>query len=232
MVGLSVRPIRTKEGRALSPVVRSSGPSRRHRQADRCCYVAVLEWRVLYDVPLRAMSGSKGRGATASPAPKTSIWAKLTSYQSKPTEETFPELPDVLIWVRILLGVLYGISLGLRNQVGWVGILFALNVTTMLPTVYVSAFLGADPEKFKQGLTFVGVPNAMATCLLVWIVVFTHQHEEEESAFARAVVQKVADAVTSAGEETTDGSEADGAASSATAGNAGEGSASAEDTEF
>ena len=178
------------------------------------------------------MSGSKGRGATASPAPKTSIWAKLTSYQSKPTEETFPELPDVLIWVRILLGVLYGISLGLRNQVGWVGILFALNVTTMLPTVYVSAFLGADPEKFKQGLTFVGVPNAMATCLLVWIVVFTHQHEEEESAFARAVVQKVADAVTSAGEETTDGSEADGAASSATAGNAGEGSASAEDTEF
>ena len=101
----------------------------------------------------------------------------------------------------------------------------------MLPTVYVSAFLGADPDKFKQGLTFVGVPNAMATCLLVWIVVFTHQHEEEESAFARAVVQKVADVVTNAGagDEIT---EADGAASSATAENAGEGSASAEDTEF
>ena len=174
------------------------------------------------------MSGPKSRGATASP-PKKTILAKLTSYQSKPTEETFPELPDVLIWARILLGALYGISLGLRNQVGWVGILFALNVTTMLPTVYVSAFLGADPDKFKHRLTFVGVPNAMATCLLVWIVVFTHQHEEEESAFARAVVQKVADAVTN--EETTDGSEADGAAASATA-DAGEGSASAEDTEF
>ena len=199
------------------------------RQTARCYNVAVLERRVLYDVPLYAMSGPKSRGATAGP-PKKTILAKLTSYQSKPTEETFPELPDVLIWVRILLGALYGISLGLRNQVGWVGILFALNVTTMLPTVYVSAFLGADPDKFKQGLTFVGVPNAMATCLLAWIVVFTHQHEEEESAFARAVVQKVADVVTNAGagDEIT---EADGAAS-ATAESAGESSASAEDTEF
>ena len=170
------------------------------------------------------MTGSKNTrgGATATSAPaKKSIFAKLTDYQSKPTEETFPELPDVLIWIRIVLGVFYGISLGLRNQVGWVGILFALNVTTMLPTVYVSAFLGADPDNFKQGLTFVGVPNAMATCLLVWIMVFTHQHEEEESAFARAIVQKVADAVTAAGGE--EGSESNGQA-------AGDGGASTADT--
>ena len=170
------------------------------------------------------MSGSKKSssrgGATATIAPaKKSIFAKLTDYQSKPTEEMFPELPDILIWIRIVLGVLYGVSLGLRNQVEWVGILFALNVTTMLPTVYVSAFLGATEDNFKQGLTFVGVPNAMATCLLVWIMVFTHQHEEEESAFARAIVQKVVDAATAAasdGEGGSDGeSVADGGASAA-----------------
>jgi len=185
------------------------------------------------------MGGSKnahGAATTSAPAKKsTSTWSKLTAYQSKPTEETFPELPDILIWLRIVLGVFYGISLGLRNQVGWVGILFALNVTTMLPTVYVSAFLGADPDKFKQGLTFVGVPNAMATCLLVWIIVFTHQHEEEESAFARAVVQKVADVVTAAtaggeGGEGNEESTAGGGDSAAET--AGEGPASVEDTEF
>ena len=178
------------------------------------------------------MSGSKKNargGATATSAPaKKSIFAKLTDYQSKPTEETFPELPDVLIWIRIVLGVLYGISLGLRNQVGWVGILFALNVTTMLPTVYVSAFLGATEDNFKQGLTFVGVPNAMATCLLVWIMVFTHQHEEEESAFARAIVQKAVDAATAAASDGEGGSNgesaADGGASAADSG--------AEDREF
>mmetsp|Transcript_9381 Transcript_9381/g.26375 ORF Transcript_9381/g.26375 Transcript_9381/m.26375 type:complete len:183 (-) Transcript_9381:316-864(-) len=182
------------------------------------------------------MSASKSaRGTTSSLPAKKTILAKLTSYQSKPTDETFPELPDILIWVRMILGVFYGISLGLRNQVGWVGMLFALNVTTMLPTVYVSAFLGADPENFKQGLTFVGVPNAMATCLLVWIIVFTYQHEDEESAFARAVVQKVADTVTNSGkeEEIIGGSEADGGASTATAETPGEGAAApAEDTEF
>lgn len=170
------------------------------------------------------MSGSKknargGATATSAPPAKKSIFAKLTDYQSKPTEETFPELPDVLIWIRIVLGVFYGISLGMRNQVGWVGILFALNVTTMLPTVYVSAFLGADPDNFKQGLTFVGVPNAMATCLLVWIMVFTYQHEEEESAFARAIVQKVVDAATAAASDGEGGSNgesvADGGASTA-----------------
>ena len=136
------------------------------------------------------MSSSSGASAVNSNS-TSSILSKLCSFQSKPSYETFPELPDMIIWIRIVLAVTYGISLGLRNQTGFAGILFALNVVTFLPIVYINSYLNADTDSYKNGLNFVGVPNAMATCVLVWIIIFTHEHSEEESAFAAATVQKI-----------------------------------------
>lgn len=50
-----------------------------------------------------------------------SIRSKLFAFQSKPTASTFPELPDIIIWVRIVLGAAYGVNLGLKDEVGGVG---------------------------------------------------------------------------------------------------------------
>lgn len=126
-----------------------------------------------------------------------------------------------------MLGALYGISLGLRSQVGFPGILFGMNVVTFMPIVYINSYLGADTESYKQGLNFVGVPNAMALCILIWIVIFSDQHEEEENAFVAAAVRKVVDAVAGAEDradasgstiaDTEGGSDGEDAAAAATA---------------
>ena len=43
------------------------------------------------------------------------VLSKAVQYNTKPTEETFPELPDVLVWLRFMLAVVYGSFLGIRN---------------------------------------------------------------------------------------------------------------------
>lgn len=156
--------------------------------------------------------------------------SKLSSFRSNPSHETFPELPDAILWIRIVLGVTYGISLGLRNQVGFAGIMFATNVVTFLPILYINSYLNADTDSYKNGLNFVGVPNAMATCMLVWIIMFTHEHGEEERAFAAAAVNKFI-----AGDTVKDGGDLAGPAgdeASAAAAAAEAEASSATDTEF
>ena len=57
-----------------------------------------------------------------------SKWSKFFAINSKPTSATFPELPDMIMWLRMGLGLAYGLSLGMRDSVGGVGIIFGLNV--------------------------------------------------------------------------------------------------------
>jgi hypothetical protein len=67
------------------------------------------------------------------PPNKMSLISKCTSRHSRPNSTTFPELPTITTWLRFLLGGLYGVSLGLRDETrGMVGALFGLNVIAFL----------------------------------------------------------------------------------------------------
>mmetsp|Transcript_17310 Transcript_17310/g.34715 ORF Transcript_17310/g.34715 Transcript_17310/m.34715 type:complete len:178 (+) Transcript_17310:188-721(+) len=177
------------------------------------------------------MSSSGASAATNSSKGGASVLSKLSSFRSNPSHETFPELPDAILWIRIVLGVTYGISLGLRNQVGFAGIMLAANVVTILPILYINWFLDADIDSYKNGLNFVGVPNAMATCILVWIIIFTHEHGEDERAFAAAAVNKLIAGDAVMNEQDAVGSGGDEAAAAAAAAAEPE-ATSATDTEF
>ena len=58
------------------------------------------------------------------------------------------------------------------------------------PIVYISSFLEANTDSYKQ-LNFAGVPNALALMLLVWLYLFTLYHADEGTALGAAVVQVV-----------------------------------------
>ena len=61
---------------------------------------------------------------------------KAVSIQSNPTEESFPELPDVLVWVRAILALLYGCYAGRQPLVGGAVVFQALNLLTFVPYLY------------------------------------------------------------------------------------------------
>lgn len=129
------------------------------------------------------------------------------SFHSKPDATTVPELPIITTWIRFIIGALYGISLGVRNETnGLTGVLFGLNVITFVPMVWFNSYLDANIESYKA-LNFVGVPNAFALMLLIWIAIFTMQHEEAESSLGKIISElSVSDAttITPGGEETFD----------------------------
>uniref|UniRef100_A0A7S4M719 Uncharacterized protein n=1 Tax=Odontella aurita TaxID=265563 RepID=A0A7S4M719_9STRA len=130
---------------------------------------------------------------------------KLFAMGSKPNSSTFPELPDMVILLRMCLAFFYGISLGFRDRGGGVGVIFGLNLITFIPIIYLTQFLDADTDSYKS-INFAGVPNALALMILVWLYFFTLAHEEEENALRSAVVLVVKSAVVA--DDAADDSEA------------------------
>mmetsp|Transcript_25784 Transcript_25784/g.39610 ORF Transcript_25784/g.39610 Transcript_25784/m.39610 type:complete len:158 (-) Transcript_25784:79-552(-) len=114
-----------------------------------------------------------------------SLFNKLAAWNSKPTYATFPELQDVIIWLRMFLAIFYGLHLGFSQTKGGVGVLFGLNVVTFLPVLYCNTYLAADTESYPN-LTFAGVPNALALLLLIWIYLYTSEYADDESQLASA----------------------------------------------
>lgn len=51
---------------------------------------------------------------------------------------------------------------------------------------WLNAFLDADMDSYKS-LKFAGVPNALCLSLLIWIAIFTMQHEESELSLGRII---------------------------------------------
>lgn len=121
----------------------------------------------------------KAPPAPQSPPPPT-WWQLCTARNSKPNAKTFPALPDYAKLLRFFLGAAYGLSLGLRGETGLLGALFGLNVVTFLPMFWFNTYLDADVDSYKS-LNFVGVANALAGMMLVWIFLFTLSHGEEEA---------------------------------------------------
>ena len=103
---------------------------------------------------------------------------KLVAFGSKPNATTFPELPDVAVWLRSFLAIAY--AWHLRGKTGGAGFLLGVNLITFLPFIYFSTFLGVDADSYEN-LTFAGVPNCLALFLLVWIYFYTLDNENDEA---------------------------------------------------
>ena len=117
----------------------------------------------------------------------------------KPTPETFPELPDIVLWMRFAFALCFGIYLGVtNNERGGVNLLYALNLVTFVPTIYTSFYLGARLEDFGNKLIFGGAFQGLALVLLIWIYFYTQQHEADEAAFASVLNKAVEDAAAAA----------------------------------
>lgn len=109
---------------------------------------------------------------------------KLVAIGSKPNASTFPELLNVVVWMRCIMAVVYGIHLS-KSTVGGVGMLYGLNAVAFVPMMY-AFLLGADVNSYDN-LIFAGVPNALALLLLVWIYFFTLDNASEEAAIANMI---------------------------------------------
>lgn len=51
---------------------------------------------------------------------------------------------------------------------------------------WLNAFLDADMDSYKS-IKFAGVPNALCLSLLIWIAIFTMQHEESELSLGKII---------------------------------------------
>lgn len=120
----------------------------------------------------------------------TKILKKFIAYNSKPNADTFPELPKVLTWIRMIIAVAYGYNLGTHETYGFVGLVYGVNAICFLPLFYCSVYLRADSESYGSKLFFVGVPNSMALMTLIWVYYFTLKNEEEENIIRSLLVSK------------------------------------------
>jgi hypothetical protein len=110
---------------------------------------------------------------------------KAVTIQLNPTEESFPELPDVLVWVRAILAVLYGCYVGYYQQMRGGAVVFqALNLLTFVPYFYCKFYLGASAGVFDMQIMFGGTPQGLCLFLLVWIYFFTAANSDDEAKLA------------------------------------------------
>jgi hypothetical protein len=138
------------------------------------------------------------------------------SFQSRPTEESFPDLPTVLIWIRFLLAAAYGSFLGLSGVRSGTMLLHNLNLIAFVPIMYCRLYLGTEGDAFGSQILFSGLVQALALSLLCWIYFYTALHEGGETKLASLLVQHLGMMKSSSSNETVMG--ADDATSTVMAG--------------
>ncbi|KAL7492264.1 hypothetical protein ACHAWT_001419 [Skeletonema menzelii] len=139
----------------------------------------------------------------------SSVLKKACKFASRPDASTFPELITLVTWLRIIIGAMYGVSLGIRNENrGLVGLTLGLNVIAFAPMLYFNGYLMANVDSYKN-LRFVGVVNGLAIMLLIWITFFTWAHSEEEISMQKVLTDAMIAASEDAGstEETSVGTD-------------------------
>ena len=109
-----------------------------------------------------------------------STWSKFADPYSRPTFESFPELPECVTLVRFFVGVVYGFSLGYRDMTGGIGILMGASAVMFLPLIYVEQFLKAQVSNYPSNVAMAGVVQGMAAMVLVWVTIYTMMHEDLE----------------------------------------------------
>jgi hypothetical protein len=117
---------------------------------------------------------------------KKSILSKFLSINSKPTKETFPELPNVLVWFRFVLAVIYGTYLGVvaPQRSSGANLLFGFNWIVFVPSIYCTTFLGAEQASYDNKILFSGVLSTSALMLLIWTYLYTSENEVDVQAMA------------------------------------------------
>ena len=123
------------------------------------------------------------------------VLRKSVAINSRPNEESFPELPTVLIWMRFCLAVAYGTYIGRRGVKAGAMVLQALNLVAFLPFMYCRLFLGTDAEAYGTQIIFSGTLQAVALAVLIWIYFYTAQMEEQELRLADLLIAPSGDAV-------------------------------------
>ncbi len=119
----------------------------------------------------------------------TVVLQKALAVNSQPTEQTFPELPHVIIWMRFVIAVVYGTVLGIRNVRGSIMILNTVNLITFIPYMYCRFYLNVTMDSYShQPLFYVGLLPAVALALLIWIYFFTLHHEMEIELLAKFIL--------------------------------------------
>jgi hypothetical protein len=135
----------------------------------------------------------------------SSVLQKACKFGSKPDASTFPELTTVVTWLRLLIGAIYGVSLGIRNENrGLVGATLGLNVVAFAPMLYFNGYLHAYVDSYKN-LRFVGVVNGLAIMLLIWITFFTLAHSEEELSMQKVLSDAIMASSSAATESSAEG---------------------------
>ena len=72
-----------------------------------------------------------------------------------------------------------------------VGALFGLNIITFLPMFWFNSYLDAKTDSYKS-LNFAGVINGLAFMILVWVILFTWEHGDEEASLGKVIAEVVA----------------------------------------
>lgn len=93
-------------------------------------------------------------------------WIKFLKIGSRPNAMTFPELPDIIVFFRMIIALGYGVSLGQRDQVGGIGLMFGINCITFIPIMYLNFVLCANNDSYTS-INFTGLSNAIALMVLV-----------------------------------------------------------------
>ena len=137
------------------------------------------------------------------------ILKKAVAFGSQPTASTFPELVDVVIWMRFVIAVIYGIHLSRKPELGAVGMLYGLNAVAFVPVLY-TILLKANMDSYDGNIFIAGVPQALTVMLLVWIYFYTLNNEKEEAAVAKII--DIMQNVTTKGVETESASDDGGQA--------------------
>jgi hypothetical protein len=126
----------------------------------------------------------------------STIFKKLIIPNSKPNEESFPELPNVIFWLRAFLAIALGLYLGVHQITGAAVLMHVLNALCFVPVIYTHLYLGVKTDGDQFGgiwkMIWSGMAPAMALCLLVWIYMLTATQEREIELLNKMLVNATA----------------------------------------
>mmetsp|Transcript_29975 Transcript_29975/g.61261 ORF Transcript_29975/g.61261 Transcript_29975/m.61261 type:complete len:136 (+) Transcript_29975:36-443(+) len=127
----------------------------------------------------------KGAGAEAlAPTPVSEKSAEMSSVMTKAltrnaawTKDSFPEYPDVIYWLRQIIGLSCGLAFGFLPVRGLLGFIGFFTTALGLGIIYVKRFSGVDEDIwYPINLFGEGLPSAFGVFCMVWIMTYTLFH--------------------------------------------------------
>jgi hypothetical protein len=96
---------------------------------------------------------------------------------TNPLQEEFPELHNVLFWLRLVIAAALGVAVGLADITGSTGVATFVAVAVVLPYVYYAVYLEVDVADYGAGaLVTEGLMPALGMFVLTWMTVYTAMH--------------------------------------------------------